>query len=396
MKRNPAKRALLYFTSFSRGVGGSEFLVFSLIRDLQSRGWSVSLALQSSGIDPLQAVDEYGISIDKSALKVIPLFPRGRFIRRLDRHLKCVWRMRLRRLGPKYDVCISCANPVDFGRPGVHFIHMMTFGQPFSCVREWCGDASWKRAFREAVCVFLGGVTNTLIGLRSMAKLVRGEDERVFPNSAYVKAAVERNYGVRIEDVFYPPTLFSPIREQAPRHPFDIACVGRVAPEKRLESLALIVEEARRISKADFRLRVVGRVTDDGYGFRIRQLATRYPWIVLEGMRTGREKSRILQECRFALHGCRVEAFGISVTEYLKAELVPLVPSGGGSSEIVALPDLVYKTESEGARILVRLASDDRFYRKCLDCCRRRAEVFSASAYLRRQAALLDDVLQGR
>ena len=390
----PTKSVLLYFTAFFRGVGGSEFLVFSLIRDLQARGCSVTLALQSPGIDPLKAVDGYGISIDKSALKVIPLFPDGRFLKWMDRHLKCVWRMRLRRLGPQHDVCISCANPVDFGRPGIHFIHMLTFGQSFLCAREWHGDVSLKRALCDVTQAFVGGVTNALLGVRSAAKIVRSRKERVFPNSAYVKSAVERRYGVRIEEVFYPPTLFTPSHDNVKRHPFDIACVGRIAPEKRLESLVAIVEEARRIAKVDFRLRVVGAVTADGYGLRVRQLADRHSWVVLEGMRTGDEKSRILQECRFALHACRVEAFGISVTEYLKADLVPLVPQEGGSAEIVAVPDVVYKTEAVGARILARLVLDNAFYVKCLTRCRRRAEAFSAEAYWRRQSALLDNVLQ--
>ena len=56
-------RVLVYFTGFSAHVGGSEFLLFTLIRALQRVECAVTVALQSSG--DLQKVSRlYGIEID--------------------------------------------------------------------------------------------------------------------------------------------------------------------------------------------------------------------------------------------------------------------------------------------------------------------------------------------
>ena len=119
------KKALVYFPAFSKNIGGSEYLAFTIIRALQER-YDVTLATSEQSAGIAEAAKIYGVDGDWNRVETVDLRPQG-LLAKLDRHLKFVWKRRLRKLGPNFDVCISCANPVDFGRSGIHFVYMMTF-----------------------------------------------------------------------------------------------------------------------------------------------------------------------------------------------------------------------------------------------------------------------------
>jgi glycosyltransferase involved in cell wall biosynthesis len=387
------KTALVYFTEISKTVGhigGSEMLLFLIIQELQRRGYYVTVALQSGG-DVVAGSKDYGVTIDLAALKVIHLSEGGRFLRLVDRHLKFLWQWRLRRLGPKYDVCISCANVVDFGRLGVHFVYMLTIDEKFK-EYYWGACENWWKLFRNRLVFLRDSVVAFLSGVRMPAEIVRNSKEIILANSNYVKKCIESYYKCNIHDAFYPPTVFEPNNRQLPTlENYDIAYIGRFQHEKRVVSIIDIVKQARDKSGINFRLRLAGHCPKVNEGVEIRELAEKYPWVILEGTVVGESKACFLSECRFAIHGCKVEAFGISITEYLKAGLVPIVPIEGGSSEVVGLDDLVYNNDDVAVDILIRLATDKAFYKECLILCIKRGKEFTADAYINRQNRLLNE-----
>ena len=91
----------------------------------------------------------------------------------------------------------------------------------------------------------------------------------------------------------------------------------------------------------------------------------------------------------FALHAERIEAFGISVAEYLVAGLIPIVPDEGGTPEVVGSPALAYHAAEDAARILSRLVTDGDFRDEQRRNCAERAKVFTRESYLERQHELL-------
>lgn len=388
------KTALVYFTivwKTTGHIGGSEILLFLIIKELQERGYAVTVALQSGG-DIAHGIKDYGVDIDMSRLNVVNLNERGKFLKWIDRHLKMVWQWRLKRLGSKFDICISCANIVDFGRPGIHFIYMLTLDEAFSS--QFFNDGGGLRAKLRRRLVHLRNLTVAFLsGVRSPSRIARNSDETILANSNYVKRCIESYYKCHIHDAFYPPTVFVPTAPiNSDLHNYDIAYIGRFEPEKRVSEIIEIVRLARERSGIDFKLHLAGRCPNNANGNRIRSFVEKYLWVNLEGTVIGEEKAKFLASCRFALHGCKVEAFGISVTEYLKAGLVPLVPREGGSSEVVGLDDLVYETNEDAAEILVRLVKDETFYENCASHCGERAKLFSAESYLERQKKLLDEL----
>lgn len=392
------KTALVYFSQISRTVGhvgGSEMLLFLIVQELQRRGYDVTVALQGGG-DVVAGSRDYGVTIDAAALKVLHLSEGGRFLSLLDRHLKFLWQLRLRRLGPKYDVCISCANVVDFGRAGVHFIYMLTLDEAFK-EHFWKENTSFIRRVRLWCVCARDAIVKAMFGVRSVGRIVRDSREFVLPNSDFVRRCIDDYYGSKVHAAFYPPTVFEPSRVQHLESEErgmdnDVGYIGRFEPEKRIQALIGIVKDARDRSGANFRLRLAGKCPDTDYGREIEALATEYDWVKLEGTLYGDQKAAFIASCKFAIHGCKVEAFGISITEYLKAGLVPIVPKEGGSGEVVGLDDLTYGDDEDAVEILCRLVRDEAFYNRCVAHCKERALLFAADAYLARQNSLLDEL----
>lgn len=382
------KSALIYFTSFFPNIGGSEFLVFSLVAELQARGVRVDLALSGKGVDPRAVSKDYDVKIEADQLGIIELLPRNKFEAWIDRHLHYVWRRKLRKLGHKYDYCFSCANPVDFGRPGVHFVNMMTLDRAFF-EEVWLKGAPFIVHVKGYLLRFQDLISRCLAGVRCVRRILRDNREHVLPNSNYAKSEIERFYGCSVDDVFFPPTLFKMDRVESDKSNLDVACLGRLNPEKKIEDIVKIVELARASSGLPIRLRLAGCMMKGPYLDHLQDMAQTREWIQFEGMLTGEAKAKYLSECLLAIHACEVEAFGISITEYMKSGLPVMVPEKGAASEVLNCASLVYRDIQDGARILLRLINDMSFRKECVEHCIQRARDFSEEAYLAREKALV-------
>ena len=89
----------------------------------------------------------------------------------------------------------------------------------------------------------------------------------------------------------------------------------------------------------------------------------------------------------------REEAFGISITEYLKAGVIPVVPDTGGAPEVADAPALTYRNDGEAAELLAKLIGDATFREEQRWHCAQRAEAFSAEAYMKSQHELLQEIV---
>ncbi len=89
----------------------------------------------------------------------------------------------------------------------------------------------------------------------------------------------------------------------------------------------------------------------------------------------------------------REEAFGISITEYLKAGLIPVVPDEGGACEVVDNAALTYHTNDDAAEILIKLMDDAVFREQQRQRCMKRAADFSSEAYMKHQHELLKKII---
>ena len=153
-----------------------------------------------------------------------------------------------------------------------------------------------------------------------------------------------------------------------------------------------IVEQARAISGADIRLTLAGHSGKAAFMEKLLKLTEGKSWIRLPGEMFGEEKERFLLSGTYAIHAMRTEAFGISITEYLKAGLIPIVPDEGGACEVVGNRELVFHTNEDAANILVKLLNDPGFRERQRSLCKERAKAFSRAAYLERQHRALKEI----
>ena len=386
------KDVLLYY-NFSYPLGGGDLLPLSFAAELQDAG-RVTMAVDSlPGFR--RASDAFGIRLDPAKVSVVPLFPDGYSGTGHTRWHSFLRSVRLKRLARKADVCISAVNPIDFGRPAHHFVNLLGGIDPLLPQVASGGNAS--PPFRERMRrQFVESVVRPLSGCRSKRSLILDPKERIYPNSRYVRDVLFRFYGPFDASVFYPPTLFAPHRADIPRQPLRCLYLGRISASKRLPDIIEIADRARRLSRADLRLVVAGPIAPGSREAAfLERAASANPWLEIRDGVFGDAKEELLLSSTFAIHALRDETFGIAVSEYLAAGLLPVVPDEGGSNEIVGSPDLAYRTIDGGAAILARLATDTEFRDRCRRHCAGRARLFSREAYLERQRRLLRGILDG-
>ena len=389
------KRILIYFGRFHNVIGGGEYLPLLFIAELQKH-CEVTLALNRQS-DVNHVATMYGIPIDMSKLKIVVVKPSSNFIAQLDTILPFYRTWQLKKLAKNADICISCINMFDFGKPAHHFIYRLSvfgdnaFSDYYNHKKPLTGMALFWRRTRT----FLAEkILRPLLGVRSNRKILSDTREHIYPNSNYVDNTMKNFYGSFNSTVFYPPTLADFNVMNVERDPYKIVYIGRVHPEKRIIDMVEIIEKARNATGLDLTFHIAGSIAPiPEFTQKLNHLSEEKKWIKLVGQLSGIHKEKFLLSGSYAIHAQRDETFGIAITEYLKAGLVTIVPDEGGSCEIVSNPALTYHTNDEAAQILIRLLEHDDFLNEQRQFCHKRATYFSSQAYIERQQKLLMDIV---
>ncbi|MBR4666212.1 MAG: glycosyltransferase [Lentisphaeria bacterium] len=386
------KKVLIYYRYFGKTLGGGEFLPLIFIAELQSQ-CEVTLALYWT--DNFEnAVDFFGIPVDISKVKLVKVMPKNFHDSNNNRWLSFYRFLKLRKLAKTADICISMANVMDFGKPAYHFMISLDIGDPdfydFLINRNGPGKCSPHFSLKQAFNTIL----RHLLGMRTKREIFCNPKERIFPNSNFMNNLLVDFYGTSTTTVFYPPTIveFPPVHVK--RDPLKVVYLGRVAPSKRIDDIISVVKLARERSGENLTLDIAGHAKPD----YIEELNDKFrgcDWIKFIGIVHGREKTDFLLSGSFAVHAMRSETFGISITEYLKAGLIPVVPDEGGANEVTANPELSFHDLDEAAGILVKLLKDPEFRNRQSLYCAKRAKQFSKQHYLDNQHRILSEILNG-
>ena len=387
------KNVLLYY-SFGFALGGGDFLPLALAAELQKVS-NLTLAVDvAENIE--RSIRAVGTGPDMSQVKVVQVTPPGYDPRKHTVRLSFYRFRQLKRLARNADVCISAASIMDFGKPSHQFINMLAFGDDAFTSYVLNPAAPERAGMGTRVKRFLSdSILRPLLGMRSKRSIICDAREHIYPNSVFVENFMKEFYGPFNSSVFYPPTLAEPRAADAPpRDPLKVVYIGRIIPEKRVDALVGIVERAREITGLDIGFHVAGRLDQTpSYGRKLSAMAAERKWLKFVGALYGEEKERFLLSGSYALHAERLEAFGISVVEYLKSGCIAIVPDEGGTPEIVASPELAYRTDEDAAQILARLITDDAFRQEQLRHCGERAKFFSRETYFKRQKELVEHML---
>ena len=367
------------------------------ISELQRMGCDVTLALEwKSEVE--QVSQMLGISLDISKLSIVYIKPKNKILCRIDTFFPVFRTNKLKKLARDVDICISALNTCDFGKPAHHFIWGVSMDDNMFLRYARHEQLSTTRSRIQHINRFLmKNILRPMFRVRSPQSIIEDPREHIYPNSHYIEDLLRSFYGPFNSTVFYPPTIFeSALQDRVARDPLKVIYLGRIHPDKRLDDIIEIVEKAREKSHSGLILEIGGILEKEtAYGKKMLATAEEKKWIHFLGPLYKEEKERFLCSGTYALHAERDEAFGISITEYLKAGCIPIVPDEGGPKEIVDSPALIYHTNDDAATTLAKLHLDESYRSKIQAHCKERANCFSQESYYRNQHALLTQILDG-
>ena len=385
------KKILVYYRYFGLKHGGGDYLPLTFIAEMQ-KSCDVTLALDWDGYFDL-ALEFYGIAIDKSRLSIVTLMPKSYRPTSQNAFMSLLRFRRLKKLAKDADICIASDNIMDFGRPAHHFLSSAAFGDAgfvdYVKTRRIPDYVPLSRRLRD----FADRCLRRVLGMRTRREVITDPKEHIYPNSLFIAGLLTGYYGSFTGKVFYPPTTFVAGDVEREKDPLRVVYIGRLEASKRLADIIDIVERARELSGKELTLSLAGRPYSDAYLAELKKRIAGRPWIDLPGELGGKDKAAFLLSATYAVHAMREEAFGISITEYLKAGVIPVVPDEGGAREVVDNADLTFHTDEDAARILARLLDDSEFRERQRQRCAERAGAFSLEAYMGRQHQLLKEIL---
>lgn len=260
-------------------------------------------------------------------------------------------------IADQYDLCLSAYNPIYFGRPAIQLIGDFSFSEEMR--KRLYIHGKIRLQHRATLMRKLYIAAGALIGVKRPPLAERGD--LILANSKWSADQLATHFGVTGVGVIYPPVILPRAAAGVTRDPFGFVCLGRIVPEKEIERIIRILGRVRE-NGYPVTLRVMGNLDDSDYGRRVSGLIIENrEWITPTGFLDLEAKQAMLACQSFALHACRIEAFGIAVAEMASMGCVPFVPSTGGAREIVPFPELRFESDEEAVvKISKMLESPDQ------------------------------------
>jgi len=333
------------------GRGGSEATAMWVLQALQDSHEITFVT--ASDLDWKSLNTAYGTLVDSEKISVrrasrLPTVKSGtRLV-----NMQIAWFERFcQKISADFDVCISSYNPIDFGKPGIQLIGDFSFSEEMRRRLYIHGDVSPQHRDSLVRNLYLGAAK--LLGVRTRPLSER--NDLVLANSDWAAGQLEKYFHLSNAPVIYPPVILPRPSGDCERNPLGFVCLGRISPEKEIERIISILKTVRQQGYLAH-LTLIGHLGDSVYERKVASLVEQNrEWITPAGFLDVEEKQELLSQNSFALHACRIEAFGIAVAEMASMGCIPFVPTSGGAGEIVADPELQFSTEDEAVKKIVAL-----------------------------------------
>ena len=281
------------------------------------------------------------------------------------------------RIATEFDILISAYGPCDFGFPAIHFI----------------ADFSWSDEIRTRLHPRAPGIIYRNNLLRKcylwLAKSLRnpsgrdlfGGEDMIITVSKWAAILMKEKYNVEC------PIIHPAVPGDYPVVPFearksDFVCLGRIAPEKRIERIIEILKKLRG-KGYNFFLHIIGGTDDDSYAKHFNKLISKYSeWIIHEGRLFGKDKIDLLAMNRFGIHACQGDAFPGAVAEMVKAGCITFVPREGGQAEIVNHESLMYESVEDAVEKIDTVLTNHKMQAELRDHLKKQGTKFSTDAFM--------------
>jgi len=277
-----------------------------------------------------------------------------------------------------FDVPLSTQNEMDFGRPGLHYVHF-----PWRYLPRPEIEMRWFHRIPGLLAGYRGLCQRVSQGTLEGTRL-----NRSLANSTFVAGKIKEVYGVDSE-VLYPPVPGSfPDVPWEQRRSAAVA-IGRMHPVKRWDMAIEIVEQARGRG-VDLGLTLINQPDDLEYGRQIAAAAATRAWFrILTGLPREQLALEVAQH-RYGIHTMENEHFGIGPAEMVRAGCIPFVHDSGGPVEIVGrLRELRFRDAAEGAGAIAAVAGDAALQSRMRAVMAQQRELFSVERFCDRLRQLV-------
>jgi glycosyltransferase involved in cell wall biosynthesis len=280
---------------------------------------------------------------------------------------------RARKIGGDYDLVLNTANEAWLGRPSIQYVHFPWGYWPRPDVElRWFHRIPGVLPAYRAVCAGLSAFEGA-----------RMRENVMLVNSDWTGERVKERYGGETT------TLYPPVEGGGEVAPWDeredtFLCVGRLSPEKRVETVVSIVARVRTRHPA-VRLVLVGAPSrlHGGYYRRIRRLVHEHgEWLRLVEDPDRASLRNLMARSRYGLHGMLDEHFGMAVAEMARAGCVVFAHDSGGQREILDDSRLLYASEDDAVRKIEAVLADGALQRQLRENLFERSQLFTAARFM--------------
>lgn len=300
----------------------------------------------------------------------------------LQRHLMLRWG---RPLVPQFDLTLSVNGEIDVGVPAVQYVHY-----PWGYLPRPDTDLRWFHRLPGVLRLYYWA--GTLIAPVSEEHIRRN---LTLVNSDWTGGQFRKRYGGD------PVTLYPPVFAATAPLPWEerddaFVCIGRIAPEKNIETIVTILERVRAAGRK-VTLRLIGSGTPgDRYFRKVRAMVRARPWVELHENISRDELMALVGRARYGIHGMQDEHFGIAVAEMALSGCIPFAPHGGGQIEILGDERLLFHSTDDAVSKIVRVTGDPGLQSELRAVLAARAKRFDYAAFRERFRALIARFLARR
>ncbi|HYC01520.1 MAG TPA: glycosyltransferase [Candidatus Limnocylindrales bacterium] len=278
-----------------------------------------------------------------------------------------------------FDVAVTANNESDIGAPTLQYVHYPKLDptRPGGNGPRPLLVAAYQRAVAA-----LTGFSHA-----------RARGNRTLANSKWTAG--------RLHSLGMAATVLEPpVAMLAGTLPFDeredrFVAIGRIAPEKRLETIIEIVERLRARGWRSG-LCLAGARDDAAYADRIAALAAQRPWVEMRTDVSRPELTRILHHSRWSIHAMIDEHFGIAVAEMVRAGCMVFAHDSGGQVEIVGDARLRWRDADDAVAKIEAVAADGRLRARLARSLAARAAERDATVFAQKVQRLVREVASGR
>jgi glycosyltransferase involved in cell wall biosynthesis len=368
--------------------GGSQGVAAWVLQALQGR---YSVTLLTGRVLRLAEVNRaYGTDLDAAALDV--RHAGGSIDRLLDvlpfrlallrKHLLL---RSARSLAADFDVTLWLENEADLGCPGIQYVHYPWAFLPRPAVEmRWYHPRLLLGAYYRTSVAVSGF---TVDGMRRNVTMV---------NSDWTGKQFTDWYGVETVTV-PPPAVFGGEGRPWEEREDAFLCIGRFAPEKRLEQVIATLARVRAAGPR-VRLVLVGGGRRSSYSESMRRLAARHAdWVSIREEVSRQELDRLIATHRYGIHAMEDEHFGMAVAEMVRGGCVVFAHRSGGTPEIVGNDErLLWRDVDQAVMRILAVITDAGAQSELRGVLAQRSDRYAPAQFVAAIRAVVDERLATR